>query len=229
MTYVAGEPISYFWPMRSFIHHNPLQGLEHLPFERAVAEGQRLFHGRGYLPRAIYQRYLAAGQLDADVLTREVERFAAGEAPIAGAPLPQLLMALLTQVRQPLGKGPGLASEHDIHAALHGAAVPELKIDGASLVMAVKNDALGQWPLYASVDRLFCSGIGDTLDELVVKSCLDFFDEGQSVWQMPDREKGLFASWCAVARHNLRLFIRGLHINNILAKDDTPEALSVMS
>jgi len=225
MTYVAGEPISYFWPMRSFIHHNPLQGLEHLPFEQAVAEGERLFHGRGYLPRAVYQRYLSAGQIDASVLAAEIERFGAEQEPIPGIALPQLLMALLTQVGRPMGGSPSLANEHDIHAALHGVTGPDSDIDGGSLVAAVKNDALGKWPLYATVDRLFCSRIGDTLDELVIKSCLDFFDEGQSVWQMPGREKGLFASWSAVARHNLRLFIRGLHINNILAKDDTSEGI----
>jgi uncharacterized protein YbcC (UPF0753/DUF2309 family) len=36
MVYVAGEPIPYFWPMRNFIHHNPLHGLEKLPFAQAV-------------------------------------------------------------------------------------------------------------------------------------------------------------------------------------------------
>ena len=27
MVYVASEPIPRFWPMRTFIHHNPLFGL----------------------------------------------------------------------------------------------------------------------------------------------------------------------------------------------------------
>ena len=41
LVYVAGEPIPSFWPMRTFIHHNPLFGLEHLPFEAAVARVAR--------------------------------------------------------------------------------------------------------------------------------------------------------------------------------------------
>lgn len=46
MIYVAGQPVPFFWPMRSFIHHNPLHGLEHRPFHTALETGQRLFHGR---------------------------------------------------------------------------------------------------------------------------------------------------------------------------------------
>ena len=38
MVYVAAEPIPFFWPMRSFIHHNPLHGLEAALAGRAAAD-----------------------------------------------------------------------------------------------------------------------------------------------------------------------------------------------
>ncbi|HMA12228.1 MAG TPA: putative inorganic carbon transporter subunit DabA, partial [Steroidobacteraceae bacterium] len=225
LVHVAGEPIPYFWPMRTFIHHNPLYGLEHLPFDEAVAVGERLFHARGFLPRALQQRALDAGKADRAALEAQVARFVAGQPDLGGLDLQRLLTTLLTEIDEPVGAPPALADAIDVHAALNGFALPAREIGGAALVAQVGTDMPPGRPLYAIVDMLFGSEIGATLDELVIKSCLDFFDEGQSVWQMPGREQGLFAAWSAVARRNLRLFIRGLHIKRILAVDDTPEGI----
>ena len=84
MIYVAGEAVPYFWPMRAFIHHNPLHGLEDLSFQQAVDKGTKLFHGRGYLPRALYQQYLSEGKIDQGRLRFEIDRFLTQRADIAG-------------------------------------------------------------------------------------------------------------------------------------------------
>ncbi|MHB8744223.1 MAG: DUF2309 domain-containing protein [Sulfuricaulis sp.] len=225
MVHVAGEPIAFFWPMRTFIHHNPLYGLEHLPFAEAVREGERLFHARGYLPRAQCQRYLAEGKVDTDALAEQVKRFLSSEPAFEGLDLQRLLMTLLTETATPVTTQITLAEAVDVHAALAGTPLPSYTVDIAALAAQVKSALPPDCPVYIGVDELFGTNIGTTLDELVIKSCLDFFDENQSVLQMPGREHGLFVAWSALAQRNLRLFIRGLHIQRILAQDDTPEGI----
>lgn len=53
---------------------------------------------------------------------------------------------------------------------------------------------------------------------------LDFLSV-QSAWQMPGRESGFFTAWSRLARRNLRLFLRGLHIQKILVESQTPEGI----
>ena len=50
-------------PMTTFVHHNTLHGLQHEPFERAVAEGQRLLGGRAYEPVAHGRARYRAGRI----------------------------------------------------------------------------------------------------------------------------------------------------------------------
>jgi uncharacterized protein YbcC (UPF0753/DUF2309 family) len=42
---LASEIIAYYWPMRTFVHHNPLHGLEDLHFEEPCA-GRNMPLGR---------------------------------------------------------------------------------------------------------------------------------------------------------------------------------------
>ena len=226
MIYVAGEPIPYFWPMRTFIHHNPLHALEDLPFEQAVQEGKRLFHGRVFLPRPIYQHYLEQGKVDRQDLAAQAAAFVAERDSIPDIDLQQWLMALLTQTEQKVLLNRNIASAVDIQAVVHGQRLPqETSFTPDSLVPYLRHELLGDRPVYDAVDSLYGTEIGDELDDLVIKSCLDFFDEGQSVWSMPGRKRGFFRAWREVANRNIRLYLRGMHIQDILAVDDTPEGV----
>ena len=97
MIYVAGEPVPFFWPMRNFIHHNPLHGFEHLPFDEAVHKGAHLFHARGFLPRATYHRFLENGEIDRDALARGVRRFVGEQAASLPIDPADWLLAELTR------------------------------------------------------------------------------------------------------------------------------------
>ena len=113
MVTVAGEVLPFFWPMRNFIHHNPLHGLEDLPFEQAVAKATRLFHARGYLRQAEYQRLMAQGSIDPQVLEGLVNAFVddwlAEHDTAADDDLRRLLRScLLTELTQTDQPAPGI-------------------------------------------------------------------------------------------------------------------------
>lgn len=87
-------------------------------------------------------------------------------------------------------------------------------------------DQLGrELTLYDAVDQLFGTRIGETLNELLIKGLMDFFDEGQSIWRMPGRRQGLFRGWSRIARRNRRLKMRGMDVGAILAETDQPEVM----
>ena len=79
--------------------------------------------------------------------------------------------------------------------------------------------------LYDAADQLFGTRIGETLNELLIKGLMDFFDEGQSIWRMPGRRQGLFRAWSNIARRNRRLRMRGLDVGALLSETDEPEAM----
>ncbi|MCP5135207.1 MAG: DUF2309 domain-containing protein [Gammaproteobacteria bacterium] len=216
MVYVAGEPVPLFWPMRSFIANNPLHGLEHLPFAEAVERGVQLFHARGFLPRRTYQDYLQADAVDRATLSAEIERFVAARAPLVGIDLPHWLMTLLTRIDAPVMRRDVItdvaadvaADVNGVLAALAGNADRDAApVDAASLIPDLRNRLLGDRPIYESIDALCGTTITAELNDLVIRACLDFFDEGQSVWVMPDRELGFFRAWRNVAGGPVRALL----------------------
>jgi hypothetical protein len=109
MVAVAGELMPFVWPMRNFIHHNPLSGLEHLPFEEAIARAADLFHARGYLRRTDYQGLMHEGKIDPDVIEGLVGEFLRDRSADQGVTpdwgqgldLRRVLFTLMTQMDQP--------------------------------------------------------------------------------------------------------------------------------
>lgn len=65
---IAAGHVTPYWPLRSFIAANPLQGLEDRGFEDAVRSGGALFGGRAWPAPAILKAALADGRIDPAIL-----------------------------------------------------------------------------------------------------------------------------------------------------------------
>ena len=64
----ASGPISHYWPMKTFIHHNPLHGLEGLHFEEGIKEAEKIFRGDGYLQNKENRIYYKKGRITEEAL-----------------------------------------------------------------------------------------------------------------------------------------------------------------
>lgn len=223
MVYVAGKAVPFFWPMRAFIHHNPLHGFEWLPFGEAARKGSELFHGRSFLPRKTYQGYLHEGRIDRNKLQDLIDDFVHQEELPDKVDLTAWLRQLFTKESCHLSCADVLSSTDDLHAALAGEELPNGGVRIEDLRNDLRRRLLGGRPLGEALDALFGTKIIDDLNELVVKSCLDFYDEGQSVWKMPMREQGFFNAWKKLAERNIRFTLLGLRFQEILEADGTAE------
>lgn len=226
LVYVAGERIPFFWPMRGFIHHNPLHGFEHMPFEQAVEAGAALFHARVFPTRMDRQRALAQGEIDGADLDARIAAFAAERPAIPGVDLARWLRTLARDCPRPLLPA-SVPSAAAVAAVLAGREPECAPPTAGAIEAALRARLLDGCPPLEAMDALYGSSLADTLDELTVKSCLDFFDEGQSVWGMPGRSRGFYYAWRDLARRNLRFLLRGLRLKRVLDAAITPEAMIV--
>jgi len=71
---IAAGHMTPYWPLRSFIAANPLQGLEDQPFEHAARTAAALFGGRAYPDATTLRAALAQGRIAGAVLAEVAAR-----------------------------------------------------------------------------------------------------------------------------------------------------------
>jgi len=212
MIRLASEVIGQYWPMRTFVHHNPLHGLECRPFDEAVELGQAVLGGSGYLPGERYRAYVRSGRIRLEHLDEALKPLVQDKHVVLGARRishREVLRACLTHglcteelLETWLGED---ADQDELEALAHHLApawpVPSL---GDRLKATVQEDlaALGRRVTLAQwCDRVLGTAIGEQVNRELMKWCEAFLDEGHATWPMPGREKGFYEAWRALARY----------------------------
>jgi uncharacterized protein YbcC (UPF0753/DUF2309 family) len=211
---LAGEVIAKYWPMRTFIHHNPLHGLEYLPFHEAVRRGQKFLGGRGYLSGATFRASLRSGRLSLRHLDEALKPLARDKAITFGScriAHREVLRACLTHglcaaTHEPLGALLYDVSNGEIIRLLArhlAAAVHDVPIE-EQIASTVRTDvgALGHFlTLSQWCDSTLGTEIVAAVNGELIKWCEAFLDEGHATWPMPGREQGFYTAWKSLAAH----------------------------
>jgi uncharacterized protein len=205
---LASEIIADYWPMRTFVHHNPLHGLEYLHFEEAVSRARRLLDGKGYLSVEVFRDYFRSGrilpdQLDAALKARAENRhFQLGDHDVTlGAVLRACLLQDLSS--PPNDRFDSLLERHPDRNAIKSLAshlVAAAK-PPQSWGEAAEQGDLGRTLTLASwCDGTLGTEIGEQINRELVKWCEAFLDEGHATWPMPRRENGFYSAWRFLAQ-----------------------------
>jgi len=212
MVRLSSEVIAHYWPMRTFVHHNLLHGLEHLPFEEALRQAGQLLGGRGYLPGEAYRDYLRSGRilpeqidavlkhvtLDKKVILgkREVTHFEVLRA--------QMLRAVLVPddgtIAALIERSPDRVLLDALAAHLAPALTPpdaQKRIEARLFeeqTLLGRRSTLGAW-----CDRTLGTEITGQINGELIKWGEAFLDENHAAWPMPGREKGFYPAWKSLA------------------------------
>ena len=207
-------------PIHDFVHHNTLHGFQHLPFEEAVAEFEKLTAINTFLPLERYRTLYAEGRIDSvdlDWALQQEKSDLASPRVMAGKQFAfsDLDKAILLSDCRALTAS-GLRwrlqamSEQDtelwkILSANLDSALPDKK-DFDDRVSV--DYCFGQVGEKITLRGLLLSLTGeDVLDQirpLLIRACTAVLDEGMVAWQLPESNSiGWFRAWKQIFHSDL--------------------------
>ncbi|MEK7337653.1 MAG: putative inorganic carbon transporter subunit DabA, partial [Nitrospirota bacterium] len=196
---LAGEVIAQYWPMRTFVHHNPLHSLEYLPFEETARRGKQFMGGHSYLPGTLYREYLKAGRIEAAHLDAALKPLLLDQSVTIGSRRithGDVLRACLTEGLCAPAAEPLDDQLHDPAQAVIDVVAASLSTEWAfpdlrkriHLIVEGDQSALGRWlTLSHWCDDTFGTQIVRQINDQLIKWCEAFLDEGHATWAMPER------------------------------------------
>ena len=211
---LSSEVIAQYWPMRTFVHHNPLHSLEYLHFDETVERGRRLLGGNGYLPSEVYRRHVREGRIRSHHLDEALKPLVRDAQVVLGSRRVshgEVLHACLTQglcapVEEPFDALLAHGADQPLIEVLadHLAPVVTCSSVGERMATAVREDraslgksvTLSKW-----CDRTLGTEIVGQVNDELIKWCEAFLDEGHATWPMPGREQDFYGAWKSLAAH----------------------------
>ena len=200
---LSSEIIAYYWPMRAFVHHNPLHGLEYLHFAEAVRRAHQLLGGKGYLSNEIFRRYVRSGRILPHHLDTALKPLAQDEwVKLGGRKITQFevlrahfLQGMTAPADEMLDSLINRHPDRTVIKALANHLAPALK--PPAIRQSIEEEAaLGQrFTLATWCDRNLGTQITEQINRELIKWCEAFLDEGHATWPMPGREKGFYGAW----------------------------------
>lgn len=182
------DTVPHYWPIGSFIHHNPLKGFEDLNFKDALDKAQSIFGGNVYMEPSYYVKLYQQGKIEISALEKNLlkplkEHHLDPHFEVAE----KFLMEISPKWKSfrsygDLGK---YEVDQELYAYLDEKAVYH---DSDAWIEKL----LKHMTLYEINDALFKTDDKEMIEKEVIEYIARFLDEEQTTLSMADRDLGMF-------------------------------------
>lgn len=183
--------IPHYWPIGSFIHHNPLKGFEDLHFKDALDKAQSIFGGKVYMDSAYFMDLYKQGKIDDTILENNIKHLLSEKGfDISLEFAKRFLLEVSPQWNQLRIKY--LYKNEKIDPDLYQL-LQEKSIYNDEHAWIAK--LTRHMTLYEISDALFCTCDKERVEKSIVEFISRFLDEDQTTVSMPNRELGMFEAF----------------------------------
>jgi len=185
------DTVPHYWPIGSFIHHNPLKGFENMHFKDALAKAKSIFGGKVYMGSPYFMDLYKQGKIDIAIFEANVRHLLEKNGLEMDLDSAKTFLMEISPKWQSLRNSFFLKKEpvdDELLAYL-----------SAKSVFNDKKAWLGKlvehMTLYEINDALFCSRDKELVEKDIIEYIARFLDEDQTTLTMPNRELGMFEAF----------------------------------
>ncbi len=183
--------VPHYWPIGSFIHHNPLKGFEHLRFKDGLSRAKKIYGGKVYMEPSYYLKFYNEGKISHSILESNLKEIL----EIDGlAEHYDLAMKCLLEVN-PLWnhfRSCADSNEHEIDNELLAYLDDEFSYHNRERWL---KQITKHMTLYEINDILFHRDDKEVIEKSIIEYITRFLDEKQTTLSMANRELGMFETF----------------------------------
>lgn len=183
--------IPHYWPIGSFIHHNPLKGFEHLNFRDGLNKAKKIYGGKVYMEPSYYLKFYNEGKISHSLLESNLKKIL----EVDGLEkYYDLAMKCLLEVNPQWNHLRSCAdnNEHEVDEELLAYLDDEFSYHNKERWL---KQITKHMTLYEINDILFHRDDKEVIEKSIIEYISRFLDEEQTTVSMSNRELGMFETF----------------------------------
>jgi len=183
--------IPHYWPIGSFIHHNPLKGFEHLGFKDGLNKAKKIYGGKVYMEPSYYLNFYNEGKISHTILEENLKEVLKVDGL---AEYYDLAMKCLLEVNPQWNhfRKQADSKEHEVDEELLTYLDDEFSYHNKERWL---KQITKHMTLYEINDILFHRDDKEVIEKSIIEYISRFLDEDQTTIPMTDRELGMFETF----------------------------------